>query len=79
MDIQTKKWNVMQKVMAVEQVSLIEKIEALLEEEMIVGHTSTGEPLTRRLYNERLARAEEQIEAGRFISQEDLEKESTDW
>lgn len=69
----------MQKMMNIQQVALLSKIEALLEEEMIVAFTTAGEPLTKVMYDKRLAEAEKQIDSGSSISQEDLEKESEQW
>ena len=79
MSLQETKLNVMQKIMNVSQLSLLDKIDKLLEEEMIVGYTVNGNPLTKEAYDLRLLKAEEQLSKGDFISQEDLEKESDKW
>ena len=79
MDLQTAKINLMQKIMNVSKASLLDKISSILDEEMIVGYTTQGEPLTKQQYNERLLLAERQIEAGDYITQEDLEKEIENW
>ena len=79
MDLQAAKLDVMQKIMNVSTESLIEKVGRLLEDEMIVGYTAKGEPLTKEEYNLRLESAEKQIASGHFIRQEDLEKEAENW
>ena len=79
MDIQTRKLDVLQKIMGVEKESLLDKIEKILDNEMIVAYTVDGKPLTKDLYNERLQIAEKQILSGDYIAQEDLEKESENW
>lgn len=79
MDIQERKLNVMQKIMNVSKESLLNKIDQLLEEEMIVGYTTSGVPLTRKDYNHRLTIAEKQIKSGQYTSQEELERESENW
>jgi hypothetical protein len=79
MDLQTAKINVMQKIMNVSKASLLDKISDILDEEMVVGYTTDGQPLTKNQYNERLLVAEKQIESGDFITQEDLEKEIENW
>lgn len=79
MDIQTTKLDVMQKIMSVSKESLLEKIDKLLENEMVIGYTTSGEPLTKELYNKRLQKAQEQILSGAYTTQEDLEKESENW
>ena len=79
MNLQETKLGVMQKIMSVSKPSLLEKIDKLLEEEMVVGYTVEGEPLTKELYNLRLRKAEEQLESGESITQEDLERESESW
>lgn len=79
MDIKAVKLNVMQKIMNVSTEALLEKIDRLLEEEMIVGYTAKGEPLTKKDYNLRLEKAEQQIASGDYLTQEDLEKEAENW
>jgi hypothetical protein len=79
MDLQTTKIMVMQKIMNVSKTSLLEKISTILDEEMIVGYTTDGSPLTTQQYNERLLVAEKQIESGDYSTQEDLEKEIENW
>jgi hypothetical protein len=79
MDLQTAKINVMQKIMNVSKASLLDKINNILDEEMTVGYTTDGEPLTKKQYNERLLVAEKQIESGEYITHENLEKEIDNW
>ena len=79
MDLKTAKINVMQKIMTVSKASLLDKISNILDEEMIVGYTTDGMPLTKNQYNERFLVAEKQIESGNYITQEDLEKEIENW
>ena len=79
MDLQETKLGVIQKIMGVSKASLLEKIDKLLEEEMVVGYTVEGKPLTKALYNSRLQRAEKQLNSGEFITQEELEQESDNW
>lgn len=79
MDLHAVKLEVMQKIMNVSAESLLVKIDKMLDEEMIVGYTALGEPLTKEAYDQRLARAEEQIASGNYITQEALEKEAENW
>jgi hypothetical protein len=79
MDLQSAKINVMQKIMGVNKKSLLDKINKILDEEMVVGYTVEGKPLTRESYNKRLQIADAQILAGEYQTQEDLEKESENW
>ncbi len=79
MDLQSTKINVLQKIMEVNKRSLLDKINKILDKEMIVGYTVEGKPLTRESYNKRLQIAEAQILAGEYQTQEDLEKESENW
>ncbi len=79
MDLQSTKIKVMKKIMNVSKASLLEKISNILDEEMIVGYTTDGKPLTNQQYNKRLLVAEKQIESGDYITQEELEKEIENW
>lgn len=79
MGIKETKLDLMQKLMTVNDSKLLKKVEKLLEEELIVGYTTSGNPLTISEYNKRLEIAEAQINSGEIISQADLEKESENW
>lgn len=79
MDLKTAKLEVIQKIMNVSTESFLEKINNLLEEELIVGYSVKGEPLTRKEYNQRLEKAEQEIASGDCLSQQELEKEVENW
>jgi hypothetical protein len=79
MDLQTTKLDVMQKIMGVSTPSLLQKINDILDNEMVVAYTVDGKPLTKAMYNERLDLAEKQLQSGEYITQEDLEKEAENW
>lgn len=79
MNIQAVKLDVVQKILTVQTVSTIEKINKILDKEMIVGYTVEGKPLTKKAYNERLQKAEEQIQLGDYFTQDEIEKESENW
>jgi hypothetical protein len=79
MDIQAAKLDIVQKILNVKTESLIEKINKILEKEMIVGYTVEGKPLTKKAYNKRLEKAEEDILNGRVTSSEELKEEMKNW
>jgi hypothetical protein len=79
MGIQAVKLNLVKKILSLEQESIIKKIDKILENEMIVGYTVDGKPLTQKAYNARIDLAEKQLKSGQTISQNDLEKESESW
>ena len=79
MDLKTRKLNMVQKILSVEKEALLDKIDKILDKEMVVAYTTDGVPLTKEHYNKRLELAEQQIKSGEIISQEDLEKESENW
>ena len=79
MSLQAVKIDVMQKLLSVSTEALLEKINKILDKEMVVAYTVEGKPLTQKAYNKRLQRAEQQIRSGNYITQEELEKESENW
>ena len=79
MGLQAAKLNLVQKILSLDQESIIKKIDDILESEMIVGYTVEGRPLTKTEYNQRMAIAERQLRNGEIIRQEDLERESENW
>lgn len=79
MNIQAAKLDIVQKILSIKTESIIEKINKILEKEMIVGYTVEGKPLTKEAYNKRLEQAEEDILKGRVTSSEELKKEIKNW
>ena len=79
MNIEAVKLDVVQKILGVKTESILEKINKILEKEMIVGYTVEGKPLTKKAYNKRLEKAEQEIESGNYVTQEELEKEAANW
>jgi len=79
MGMQAIKLNIVKRILSLEQESIIKKIDEILENEMVVGYTVDGKPLTQKAYNARIELAEKQLKSGETISQSDLEKESESW
>ncbi|UTW68034.1 hypothetical protein KFE94_07950 [bacterium SCSIO 12643] len=79
MDIQAAKLLLVEKILNVRTEEVIEKLNKILDKEIIVGYTTEGKPLTKKAYNKRLKKAEAQIASGNYLTQEELEKESENW
>lgn len=79
MNIESAKLDIVQKILSVKTEATIDKINKILEEEMIVGYTAEGKPLTKEAYNNRLKKAEKEIDSGNYITQEGLEEEAANW
>jgi hypothetical protein len=58
--------------------SVVETIENEISEP-IIAYDVSGKPLTLKQYNEEIDKALVDFENGRYISQEDLEKEIDSW
>ena len=61
---------------------LLKVLKAVVEnynEEAIVAYSVEGIPLTKKQYQTTLSEAEDSIEKGEYITQQDLEKESENW
>ena len=79
MNIQTIKIDLVQKLLTVKDELVLKKITQILDKEVIVAYTAEGKSLTQEQYNKNLRDAEKEIESGDFISQEELEKKSSEW
>lgn len=79
MNIQAAKLDLVERILSINSEEVIDKINELLEKEVIVGFTSEGRPLTKKEYNQRLEIAENQFQSGQFLTQDELEKESENW
>ena len=70
-----KEWqSYFKKLNEVEKKSLLHLLKTFLE-----GRKESTDPISIEQYNKELEESEKQIEAGDFITQEDLEKEMQQW
>ena len=79
MDIQAAKLDLVEKILNIKTESIIEKLNNILDKEVIVGFTTEGKPLTKKAYNKRLEKAEQDVLNGRVTNSEDLKKELQSW
>lgn len=79
MDIQATKLDLLQSILSLEKESLLLKIKELIDSEMIVGYTTTGEPLTKFQYKKRLDEASKEIKDGKFYTHEEIGKIIKNW
>ncbi len=83
MDIQTRKLNFIQEVLTVSNENLISKLESLLKKERskdeVIGFTTEGKSMTKEAYIHDIDEARLQMKEGKYISQEELEKQSENW
>ena len=79
MNIEAAKITLAQKILSLQKESIIEKINKLLEKELIVGYTVKGEPLTEKEYNKILEQGTKEIEEGKSISHEAFKNKVANW
>ena len=81
MDIQLEKLQLIEKLTQIEDIDIIEQVRELLNQKgnQVVGYGINGTPITRKQLIRRIEEAEERIDNGEYITQEDLEKESQNW
>ncbi len=83
MDIQTRKLNFIKEILTVSNEKLISKLESILKKEKskdeIIGFTAEGKPMNKEAYIRNLDEARKQVKEGKYISQEELEKQSENW
>jgi hypothetical protein len=78
-NLEGEKLNAVQKLLAVQNETLVRKVNRLLDKEMVVAYTTGGKGLTTKEYNDRLKKAAQQIKSGNFLTQEQAEKEAETW
>lgn len=81
MDIQAEKLRLIAELARLQDINIIEQIRQLLKQKNnpVVGYEINGDPITRKELIKRIEEAEERIDGGEYITQEDLEKESENW
>jgi hypothetical protein len=81
MDIQAEKLRLIEELARIQDIHIIEQINELLKQKSdpVVGFEITGAPISRRQLIKRIEEAEQRIDGGEFVTQEDLERESKNW
>ncbi len=83
MDIQTRKLNFIQEILTLSNEKLISKLESILKKERlkdeIIGFTTEGKSMTKEAYIRDIDEARIQMKEGKYVSQEELEKQSENW
>lgn len=81
MDIQAEKLYLIEQLTRVQDINIIRRIKRILNDDLeaVSGYRSNGEPITKQQLIANLEEAEKRIQAGRYTSQEDLEKEAESW
>lgn len=79
MDILAKKIELTELLLKVKSETLIHQIENLLRNELVVGYSTDGKPLTLKDYNKRLEIAEKQIKENKTTGHESLGEQMDTW
>ena len=79
MDIQAAKIDLVKKILSVKTESIIEKLNKVLEKEMIVGYTVEGKPLLEKEYNKILEKGAKEIEEGNYTTHEAFKNKVANW
>jgi hypothetical protein len=79
MKIETVKLDIIKKIIQVRDSNVLNKINKLLDEELIVGYTPNGTPINLKAYKKRIKKAERDVELNKVMSQDELKKESGLW
>jgi hypothetical protein len=79
MSVESKKITLLTKLLQIEEESLLNQINDLIDQNQPKYYTYNGSLLTANEYNNRLKKGEKEILEGNFTSQSDLEKEVENW
>ncbi len=83
MSIESRKLSFIQEFLTINNEDSLSRLESILKMEKskdeIVGLTVDGKPLNKEAYIRNLDEARNQIKEGKFLSQEELEKQSENW
>ena len=77
MDLQTRKLNVIEYLIRLQDDNMIQEIETLIFESKI--HDKNSQQLTENDLLERALKSNTQYKSGEFVDQDELEKESKSW
>ena len=79
MDLQTRKLTIIEFLAGLQDVIIISEMEKILKKFRATKAKTVLKPMTEEELIARAIKSNKDIEAGRVISQEDLEKESENW
>ncbi|HFA50218.1 MAG TPA: hypothetical protein ENJ95_14500 [Bacteroidetes bacterium] len=79
MTIELRKYHLIEAIMAINDEALIIKHEELLRKNRIAAYEASLKPMTVEAFREEIDLAEKDVEEGRLIDVEDLQKEMKNW
>lgn len=81
MNIQTEKLSLIENLTKVEDAAVLLQIRHILglTDDPIVGYEIDGKPITKSELNQSLKEAKKRFKAGRYTTQEGVEKEIKNW
>ena len=83
MDLTTRKNKFKERFDGIMDSNLVERFEAFLDIHLskteIVSYTAQGEPLSKEMYIEKVKKSEAEMDAGRFVTSDELEKKMRSW
>lgn len=79
MDIAVKKVELIEWLARLQDKSLLEKVDSLKKKAVTEAYEAKLKPMSSAEYKSMLDQAEDDLKNGRVTSQEDLEKESSNW
>lgn len=80
MSTETLKLNIVQQIVGLSDIKILEKVNALLNSESIVGYTANGTPIYKSQYISEMEEQQERINNGtaKFYSSEEVRKRIID-
>ena len=79
MDIAVKKVELIEWLARLQDKSLLEKVDSLKKKAVTEAYEAKMKPMSSAEYKSMLDQAEDDLKNGRVTSQEDLERESSNW
>lgn len=79
MNIEAAKISIVQRILSLQKESIINKINKILEKEMVVAYTTDGKPLTEATYNKMLEKGTKEIDEENYITHEAFKINIANW
>lgn len=79
MDVNARKLDQVQRLLLLENEEALDRIDEILDENIIVAHTVDGRPLNRQQYIDEIEEGREQARQGKGITTDELREKLREW
>jgi hypothetical protein len=79
MGLEARKLDLFQRLLNIKRENVLKKLEDILDDELVVAHSTSGKPLTKSEYINSVKESEKDIEGGNYFTHDQVLEQISKW